>query len=243
MPVPNYAYREIKRKVGKALHRYDMIADGERIAVGMSGGKDSLVLMWILQERLARIPISYELFAIHIDPGFEGGYREELAAYCERMGFRLHVAVTDHGLVAHSEENRENPCFLCSRLRRKRLFEMADELGCRKLALAHHKDDIIETLLMNMCYAGEISSMMPFQSFFKGKFAIIRPLSYVDEETISRFSRGMGFPAFENPCPSAKRSKRGEIKQMLQQLYRSNSKIKGNLFQSMSRVKMEYLMK
>jgi len=238
-----YTDQAIRRQVGKALHKYDMISDGEKIAVGMSGGKDSLTLMYALTERLARIPITYELFAIYIDPGFENGFAEGLKKYCREMGYCLRVEHTDHGIVAHSEENRENPCFLCSRLRRKRLFEIADELGCRKLALGHHKDDIIETLFMNMCYAGEISTMVPSQSLFNKAFDIIRPLSHTDEETIERFARGKGFPEFENPCPTAGVSKRQEVKTMLSRLYRSNRKIKGNIFRAMSHVKPDYLLK
>ena len=238
-----YTDQAIRRQVGKALHKYDMISDGEKIAVGMSGGKDSLTLMFALSERLARVPITYELFAIYIDPGFEGGFGERLKKYCSEMGYRLRVEKTDHGIVAHSKENRENPCFLCSRLRRKRLFEIAAELGCRKLALGHHKDDIIETLFMNMCYAGEISTMVPFQSLFNGEFSIIRPLSHTDEDTIERFAKDKGFPEFDNPCPTAKTSKRQAVKTMLSQLYRSNRKIKGNIFRAMSHVKPDYLLK
>ena len=146
-----------------------MISDGDKIAVGLSGGKDSLTLMWFLNERLPRIPIDYELYAIYIDPGFEGSFSKELEEYCIEAGYNLIVEHTDNGPLAHSSKNRENPCFLCSRLRRKRLFEIADELGCRKLALGHHKDDIIETLFMNICYAGEISTMVPSQTFFQEK--------------------------------------------------------------------------
>lgn len=229
--------------LGKALHRYDMIVPGDRIVVGLSGGKDSLTLMWFLYERLARVPIDYELFPVYVDPGFEGGFSEELREWCRNRGYPLRVEHTDHGLVAHSRENRENPCFLCSRLRRKRMFEIADELNCSKLALGHHKDDIIETLFMNMCYAGEISTMQPSQSFFQGKFSIIRPLAYADERSIARFARSMGFPEFVNPCPSAGVSKRREIKEMLKRLYRSNKKIKGNIFRSMSHVREDYLLK
>ena len=153
--------------MGKALHRYNLIEDGDRILVGLSGGKDSLALMWILDERLPRIPINYELFPVYVDPGFEGGFGKELEKYCTSAGYRFRAEYTDFGLRAHSSENRENPCFLCAWHRRKRLFEIADEIGCNKLALGHHKDDIIETLFMNMCYAGEISSMLPSQTFFQ----------------------------------------------------------------------------
>ena len=229
--------------LGKALHRYDMIHPGDRIVVGLSGGKDSLTLMWFLFERLARVPIDYELFPVYVDPGFSGGFCRELQAWCRDQGYPLRVEHTDYGLVAHSPENRENPCFLCSRLRRKRLFEIADELNCSKLALGHHKDDIIETLFMNMCYAGEISTMQPSQSFFKGRFTIIRPLAFADEPSIARFARSMDFPEFFNPCPSAGVSKRREIKEMLDRLYRSNKKIKGNIFRSMSHVREDYLLK
>jgi tRNA 2-thiocytidine biosynthesis protein TtcA len=127
-------------------------------------------------------------------------------------------------------------------LRRKRLFEIADELECNKLALGHNKDDIIETLFLNICYAGEISTMVPSQSFFQGRFTVIRPLSFVDEDVIIRFVRERGYPNFVNSCPTSKVSKRQEIKTFLKQLYRSNRKIKGNIFNAMSHVKKEYLL-
>lgn len=219
-----------------------MIAHGDRIVVGLSGGKDSMTLLWFLFERLARVPIDYELFPVYVDPGFEGGFGEQLSQYSRDQGYPLRVETTDFGLVAHSPENRENPCFLCSRLRRKRLFEIADELNCSKVALGHHKDDIIETLFMNMCYAGEISTMKPSQSFFDGKFTVIRPLAYADEDSITRFARSMGFPEFVNPCPTSGVSKRQEVKTMLKELYRSNRKIRGNIFRSMSHVREDYLL-
>ena len=243
LPRESKTYKALNRAMGKALHRYQMIDDGDRIIVGVSGGADSLSLIWMLSERRARVPINYELFAVYIDPGFEGSFAEALEAYCERLGFSLRVEHTDCGLQGHSSTNQENPCFLCSRLRRKRLFEIAAELGCHKLALGHNKDDVIETLFMNICFAGEISTMLPAQTFFQGTFTLIRPLAFADEELIRRFSRDQRFPDFENPCPTAKTSKRQEIKSLLQQLYASNNKIKGNIFRSMSHVRSEYLLK
>jgi tRNA 2-thiocytidine biosynthesis protein TtcA len=243
LPRFSYTYKALNSLVGKAIHRYDMIADGDRIAVGLSGGKDSLTMLWALAERRKRIPIHYDLFPVYIDPGFTGGFHDQLAAACRRMGHPLTVEKTDHGIVAHSAQNRENPCFLCARLRRKRLFEIADTLGCDKLALGHNKDDVIETLFLNMCYAGEISTMVPRQEFFGGRFTIIRPLAMVDEKSIRRFVASQGFPRFENPCPSAGATKRSEIKAMLEKLYRGNRKIKGNIYRAMSHVKPEYLLK
>ena len=128
-------------------------------------------------------------------------------------------------------------------LRRKRLFEIADEIGCRKLALGHHKDDIIETLFLNICYSGEISTMVPAQPFFGGRMTIIRPLAFAEETKIRRYVHSQGLPSYENPCPSARTSKRREIKDLLEQLYLSNPMIRGNIFRSLSNVKLDYLLK
>ena len=115
-------------------------------------------------------------------------------------------------------------------------------MDCSKLALAHNKDDIIETLFLNMFYAGEISTMMPYQPFFGGLLTVIRPLAFADEEALARFAEQMQWPVVENPCPSAGRSKRAEIKGMLQKLYRRNRKIKGNVFRAIRHVRPEYLL-
>ena len=242
MPKHSPTYRALNRLVGKALHQYGMIEDGDRILVGVSGGKDSLALMWCLNERLSRIPVKYELIAAYIDPGFDGGLGGPFEAYCTSQGYEYRIEMTDHGVLAHSARNRENPCFLCSRLRRKRLFEIADELGCRKLALGHNKDDIIETLFLNIFYSGEIATMVPYQDFFGGAFTVIRPLALADEDLIRRFAVSEGLPVFINPCPTAGVSKRQEIKDMLAQLYRSNRKIKGSILRAMGNVNHEYLL-
>ncbi len=242
--MPDAAFKALNRPLGKAIHAYGMIADGDRIVVGLSGGKDSLTLLWMLAERRPRAPIDYEIFPVYVDPGFEGGYGGSLARFVrERMGIELIVEPTDFGVVAHSDHNRENPCFLCARRRRQRLFEIADRLGCRKVALGHHKDDLIETFFINILYAGEVSTMLPAQSFFKGLFTVIRPLAFCDEDAIKRFARREGFPAFQNPCPSAEVSKRSEIKSLLNGLYRGNRKIRGNIFRAMRHVKPDYLLK
>jgi tRNA 2-thiocytidine biosynthesis protein TtcA len=135
-----------------------------------------------------------------------------------------------------------NPCFICSRLRRKRLFELTAELGCRTLALGHNKDDVIETVLINMFYSGQISTMMPCQSMFDGEITVIRPLYLTDEEDIVRFASEQKLPVFTNPSPSAMTSKRSEIKDLLKSLYTKNPHIKGNIFRSLSQVRLDYLL-
>jgi tRNA 2-thiocytidine biosynthesis protein TtcA len=243
LPSFSRTYKSLRHEMGKALHHYSMIDDGDRIAVGVSGGKDSWALLWLLTELQRRAPVQFQLFPIYVDPGFEGGPAEIIAEHGRSLGHAVHIEHSDHGPLAHSAANRENPCFLCSRLRRARLFEIAGDLNCAKLALAHHKDDIIETLFLNMGYAGEISTMVPCQPFFGGRLMLIRPLAYVDEDDLGRFAKQMQWPIIENPCPSAGRSKRAEIKGMLQRWYAANKKIKGNLFRAMRHVKPGYLLK
>lgn len=232
----------INRLTGKAIHRYHMIDDGDRIVIGLSGGKDSLTLLSVLAERMERVPVTYRLFPVYIDPGFDNGFGEPLAEYCEKLGFPLTYERTDHGPKAHEPDNRVNPCFLCSRNRRKRLFEIAENLNCSKIALGHTKDDIIETLFINMLYSGQISTMTPAQPMFRNSFTVIRPLSFVDESYTMKFFTENSFPTFVNPCPSAGRTKRHEIKKLLQQIYQMNPNIKGNIFRSMSQVKEDYLL-
>lgn len=243
MPRYSYLYKGLNQALGKAVHEYGMIADGDRILVGLSGGKDSWALLWFLLERRKRAPVNYSVFPVYIDPGFEGGPARTIAEYTRRLGCMVRIEQTDYGLISHSEKNRENPCFLCARLRRKRLFEIAAEMGCNKLALGHNKDDLIETLFINVFYAGEMSTMMPYQPFFGGKLTVIRPLAYADEGALIRFAAERGWPVVENPCPSAGNTKRADIKTMLQRFYQTNRKIKGNIFRAMRHVKPEYLLR
>ena len=150
--------QEVRRLLGKGIHHYGLIEDGDRIAVGVSGGKDSMLLLWLLRERLRRVPISYELIAVHIDPGFDTESADRLEAFFRKEGFRYEIIRTDHGPRAHGVENRENPCFLCARLRRSALFNKASELGCPKIALGHNQDDLIETFFINICYGAQVSA-------------------------------------------------------------------------------------
>jgi tRNA 2-thiocytidine biosynthesis protein TtcA len=143
--------------------------------------------------------------------------------------------------LAHSDYNKKNPCFLCSRLRRKRIFEIAAAEGCNKIAFAHHRDDIIETLLINMFYGREISTMMPNQKIFRGKLHIIRPLAYLQEELVKKYRRERDLPLMKNICPSSETSRRIYVKNLLSVLEKENKNIRENIFKAMSHVKPEYL--
>lgn len=234
--------KRIDRAVGKAIHDWGMIRENERILVGVSGGMDSQVLLNVLFSLKKRAPIHFDILPVHIDAGFDDSFAKELEHTVVNMYGALKVEYKDYGLLAHSDDNRENPCFLCSRLRRKRLFEIAKEQGCKKIALGHNKDDIIETLFINICYAGRIATMKPAQSFFKGALEIIRPLAYVEKKDIIRLGKLFDLPEFKNNCPSADKTKRSEIRDLLETLYKHNKHIKGNIFRSMSNIANDYLL-
>ncbi|MCD6305367.1 MAG: tRNA 2-thiocytidine(32) synthetase TtcA [Deltaproteobacteria bacterium] len=236
-----FVAKEMKRLMGKAIHTHQMIKDGDHVMVAVSGGKDSLSLLWLLRERIKRIPIRYRITGVHIDPGFGTDSAGQMAAFFSRHGFDHRVIQTHIGPQAHGPENRENPCFLCSRLRRKRLFELAGEIGCNRIAFGHHKDDMIETFFLNVFYAASISTMLPVQELFGGKLTVIRPLYLIDEDIIQRYSRAMAWDQIDLGCPSAGVSKREEIRQMLHGLYRSNKKVKGNIFHALQNVNPDYL--
>jgi len=228
--------------MGKAIHRFGLIEDGDRILVGVSGGKDSLTLLHLLNERRKRVPIRYELIPVHIDLGFNSGRTEILKDFFESRGLSYQIEFTDIGKRANSSENRENPCFLCSWERRKRLFYLAQHFKCNKIALGHHKDDIIETFLLNIFYSAEISTMLPLQALFKGKITLIRPLALIEEKKIERFAKEMSLPFGSGGCPVSGKTKRKEVKELIEALEKKNRKIRGNIFRSLSNIKMEYLL-
>ena len=238
----SYVAKEIKRLTGKAIHTRDMIRDGDHVMVAVSGGKDSLALLWLLKERIKRVPIDYRITAVHVDPGFGANSADKMTSFFVAHGFEFRVIESDIGPKAHGPQNRENPCFLCSRLRRKLLFQTAEEVGCNRMAFGHHKDDLIETFFLNVFYGASISTMVPVQGFFGGKLTVIRPFYLVDEELIRRYAQLMDWPEISLDCPTAGSSKREEIKNMLKHFYRSNRKIKGNIFHALQNVNAEYLL-
>lgn len=238
----DYTAREIKRLMGKAIHSREMIQDGDHVMVAVSGGKDSMSLLWLLRERIKRVPIEYQITAVHVDPGFGADSAAQMGSFFSDHGFDYHVLRSDIGPKAHGPENRENPCFLCSRLRRTMLFQLAEETQCNKIAFGHHKDDVIETFFLNIFYGASVSTMMPVQDFFQGKLTVIRPLFMLEEDRIRKYARSMAWPEIDMGCPTAGTSKREDIKRILKDLYRTNKKIKGNIFHALQNVRPEYLL-
>jgi len=226
--------------MGKAIHRYGLVQDGDRVLVGVSGGKDSLSLLHLLHERSKRVPIHYELLPVYIDLGFDSSRAEILENFFKTKGLPYHIEFTHIGIKANSAENRENPCFLCSWERRKCLFHLAHRYKCNKIALGHHKDDIIETLLLNIFYSAEISTMLPLQTLFKGKIILIRPFALLEEKKIERFAQEMGLPVGPGGCPSSGRTKRKVVKDLIETVSKKDHRVKGNIFRALSNIKLDY---
>lgn len=235
-------FHHLKKWLELAIIDNTMIEKGDRVLVGVSGGADSLALLDLLNSPMVFVP-SFSIFAVNIDMGFDPSYRDYdvLETYLKENNYTYIMEKTDIGPLSHSEYNRKNPCYLCSRLRRKRIFQIADEKNCNKIALAHHKDDIIETLLINLFYGREICTMMPNQEIFGGSMHIIRPLAYIEEQWIKKYAREREFPTIENKCPTSKTSKRVYIKKLLRELEKDNKDIRENVYKALRHVKVDYL--
>lgn len=229
----------ISKRIGKAIMDYGMLAAGDKIAVAVSGGKDSLVLLKLLKERQKFVPIKYELLAVHVDMGYPCHHAKILAEYFRKIGVEYHIEKID---ILKGKNRKDISCFWCSWNRRKALFEVTNRFKCTKLALGHHKDDIIETILLNMFFNGEISGMNPKQVLFKGAITIIRPLAYVDEDLIIKLAKDMEFPRHKCICPNSVTSKRTRITGMIKELKKDCPDIKTNIFRSIKRIRPEYLL-
>ena len=237
----NIIDRKIRHFIGRSVHTYTMLEEGDRILVAVSGGKDSLTLLWYFLDHLKRSPIKYEIVAVHLEMGFFPQGIVRLENYFRTLNIPYHVESTTIGKDAHSPGNTVNPCFLCSRNRRKRLFELADEFQCNKLAFGHNRDDFVETFLLNMLFSGQISTIKPKQDLFNQKLAIIRPLVLVSSAIVSDFSISKNFPVFINNCPSSNNSKRSEIRNFFGLFEGKEELIKANIFHSMQNIREEYL--
>jgi len=237
----------LRKRFEQTILKYDMLTKGDRVLVGVSGGADSLTLLKLLTGSLLFVPKPSSIIAVYIDMGFDDkgeNQGELLKYYFKSEGYQYRIEKTNIGPLAHSEFNRKaSPCFLCSRLRRRKLFELARDLNCNKLALAHNKDDVIETFLLNVFFAREISTMIPNQPFFKGEFNLIRPLAYIEESLLKRFANEAGLPVMVNLCPTAQNSKRKYIKNLINKLDGENQNLKENIFKALKNVKPDYLLK
>lgn len=229
----------ISSKIGKAIKDYKLIEDGDRLLVAVSGGKDSLSLLKLLLERKRWAPVKFDVIAAHIETDFRCGgcaHRKILAGLFKEWGVKhifRRIKLPDRG--------RKTGCFWCSWNRRKALFDTAQKKGCNKIAFGHHKDDIIETTLLNLFFQGEFSTMNPRQELFKGAMTVIRPLCYVEERIIRKFAKESGFPEQLCKCPYSQDSNRRYLKGFIKRIEKRSPNVRTNIFRSVARVKKYYI--
>ena len=243
--------RDVNRRIGRAMHDYCMLADGDRVLVAVSGGVDSLVLLAILAHWRAKAPIEYQLHAVHVDmePGANGpGPAASLvAAAVQGLGLELCILSAQYrptsDEIAAAEQSGQDLCFCCARSRRTQLFAHARQEDCNKLALGHHRDDIIETFLLNLTCAGNISTMLPMQPLFSGRLALIRPLAYLDKAMVASLGRDAGLTPVRSSCPLSERTRRRDIHQLAEQIYAQIPGAKEHIFAALSNVRFDYLLK
>lgn len=236
--------KKIWSKFTKAIKDFNLIEEGDRIAVGVSGGKDSLLLVKLFQELKKDKSKNFEVVFISMDPGFGAIDLDEFKTNLNDLGIPCEIFNANVWEVAFKEDP-ENPCFLCAKMRRGVLYKKVEELECNKLALGHHFDDVIETALINMFYAGTIKTMLPKVKSTSGKLEVIRPMIYIKEKDIISYTKRNEIKAMACGCPieSGKvDSKRKEIKILLEELEGKNSQIKQSIFNSLKNVNLNYIM-
>jgi len=238
-------YRKVKHAVGRAIGDYGLIEEGDRIGVAVSGGKDSWSLLHILEELRRRAPVRYELMAITIDSGYPGFRTDIIADHLREHGFAHHVEQTDHyGIISEKRRPGSSYCSICARLKRGSLYTLAQRFGCNKLALGHHLDDFIETLLLNQFFVGSLKAMAPAMLADNGATTVIRPLVYLEERDIVQFSRTNRFPVVCCCCPVCGKAdqQRKRMKALLSGLERENPSVKRSLLRALANVHPRHLL-
>jgi tRNA 2-thiocytidine biosynthesis protein TtcA len=243
--VQDALYRKIKKQVGQAIGDLNLIEAGDRIAVAVSGGKDSYTLLHILDALRRRSPVRYELVAVNVDAGFPGYRKELLAAHLTEHGFDHHLEATDcYRIIEEKRRPGSSYCAFCARLRRGVLYTLADRLGCNKLALGHHLDDFVETLLLNQFYVGALKAMSPRLLADNGRHTVIRPLVYVAESDIIEFARRNEFPVICCACPVRGRAdqQRQRMKRLVRDLEGEIPHLKRSVLQALRNVQPRHLL-
>lgn len=219
--------------VRRCVEDYEMIAPGERVAVGVSGGKDSLALLTLLAGLRRFYPFALEAVTIDLGLGMDCA---PLAAWCERLEIPYTRVETQIGPVIFEGRREKNPCSLCAKMRRGALNEAILDRGIRKLALGHHCDDAVETFLMCLLFEGRLSCFQPVTELDRSGVTQIRPLLYLREQTLTHFAGHMALPVVENPCPADKYTKRQEIKELVRRLTGEYPQLKTRVFGAMQRL-------
>lgn len=214
----------------QAVDEYEMIQNGDKIAVGISGGKDSLTLLYALVNLQKFYPKQFYLVAITVDLGYEGFDLTGIQRLCEDLQVEYHIINTKIGEMVTSDALEGSACSLCARLRKGALNDAAKELGCNKVAYGHHMDDVIETMMLALIFEGRFCSFWPVTHLDKSDLTVIRPMIYVPETDVKGFENKMNLPVSKNPCPIDGSTKREYIKNLIKQLNLENPGVKKRLF-------------
>ena len=217
-------------QVRKAVDEYQLIGEGDKIAVGISGGKDSLTLLYALQGLQRFYPRHFELQAITVSLGFPGFDLEPIKALCASLEVPYTVVETEIGKIIFEDRKETNPCSLCAKMRKGAFNEKAKELGCNKVAYAHHKDDVIETMLLSLIYEGRFYSFSPRTYLDRMDVTVIRPMIFVEEADVIGFQNRYQLPVAKNPCPADGYTRREYVKNLLRQINLENPGVKERMF-------------
>ena len=225
--------------VRRCADDYGMIRDGETIAVAVSGGKDSLAMLYALAGLRRFYPKRFSIHAVTLDMGFEETDFSPIKVLCDSLDVPYSIVKRDIARIIFKDRQEKNPCALCSKMRRGALNDHIGGLGIKKIALAHHFDDAIETFLMSLLYEGRINCFRPVTFMSRSEVTQIRPLLYAGENTINNLASKYGFPVIHNPCPMNGASKREEAKTLLKTLEAQHPDVRSKIFGAMQRLPLE----
>ena len=214
----------------KAVDEYQMIEAGDKIAVGISGGKDSLTLLYALAGLRRFYPKPFDLIAITVDLGYEKFHTEKIEALCQELDVPYHVVKADIARILFEERKESNPCSLCAKMRKGALNEAVKKLGCNKVAYAHHKDDIVETMILSLIFEGRFHSFSPKSYLDRMDLTVIRPMMYVNEADVIGFQRKYDLPVEKSRCPVDGLTKRQYAKDLIHQLELDHPGAKQRMF-------------
>lgn len=222
--------QRVLSEVRKAVDDYHMIAEGDKIAVGISGGKDSLTLLYALSSLRRFYPHPFELVAVTVDLGFANLDLSEIKKLCEKLEVPYTEVKTQIGQIVFEQRQENNPCALCAKMRKGALNEAMKQLGCNKIAYAHHMDDVVETMMLSLLYEGRFHTFSPVTYLDDTGLTVIRPLIYMKEADVIGFVRKYEVPVVKSPCPADGHTKREYVKQLLKQLNTENPGVKQRMF-------------
>ena len=227
--------KRILSYVRRAVDDYEMIHEGDKIAVGVSAGKDSLSLLMAMAELRRFYPNRFELCAITVDMGFEGADFGAIQSLCDQIGVEYHIVPTQISKIIFDVRKEKNPCSLCAKMRRGALYNYAKQIGCTSVALGHHFDDVVETFMLNLFYEGRLGCFQPVTYLSNTDITLIRPMIYMPEKDVRYFASKNTLPVVKSPCPADGNTEREEMKQLLHKLEKDNKGLRYRIFGAIQR--------